>query len=432
MRLIIEVWVLAGLGRIRRLIVEHHRWRGSCINLIASENITSPAVRETLASDFGHRYAEGEPYKRLYEGTRFFDDVEASALRLAKSLFKAEYVNIKPLSGCMANLAVFYALTSPGDTIMCLSVPSGGHISYMDFGGAGVRGLKVEYIPFDSEEMTIDLDEALDRARKVKPKVFMLGGSVFLFPHPVREFRELAEELGSYVVYDAAHVLGLMAGGVFQDPLREGADVVPSSTHKTFPGPQGGIILSNRLDLAESLSKAVFPGLTSNHHLHRVAALTIAQLEMKRYGRAYARSMVRNAKALAEALHEEGFQVLCEHKGFTESHQVLVDVSKLGGGRKVASMLERANIVCNRNPLPWDRLEDTHNPSGIRLGTPEVTRLGMGPSEMRQIAEYMRQVVIEGKPPERVAKEVSRFMRQYQRVKYCLEEGPAYKPPKIR
>ncbi|MHC1589567.1 MAG: serine hydroxymethyltransferase [Candidatus Hecatellaceae archaeon] len=419
---------MSSLERIRSTVVEHHKWRSRCINLIASENITSPAVREVLASDFGHRYAEGEPYARLYEGTRFFDRIEASALKLARSLFKAEYVNLKPLSGCMANLAVFYALTSPGDTVICLSVPDGGHISYMEFGGAGVRGLKVEYFPFDEKEMNIDLDRALKKARSVKPRILLLGGSIFLFPHPVKEFRELADELGVFLAYDAAHVLGLIVGGVFQDPLREGVDVVSSSTHKTFPGPQGGIILCSRRDLAESLDKAVFPGLTSNHHLHRVAGLAITLLEMKRYGKAYARSIVRNAKALAESLHELGFEVLCEHKGFTESHQILVDVSRLGGGRKVAGKLQKANIMCNRNPLPWDRLEEARgNPSGIRLGTPEVTRLGMGPSEMRQIAEYIKQVAIEGKPTGKVAREVSRFASQYQKVKYCLEEGSAYK-----
>lgn len=423
---------MGSLDKVRSIALEHHRWRSRCINLIASENVTSPAVREALASDFGHRYAEGEPYARLYEGTRFFDKIEAQAIRLARKLFKAKYVNLKPLSGCMANLAIFYALTKPGERVMCLSVPDGGHISYMNFGGAGVRGLKVEYIPFDPHEMNIDVDKALEKARKVKPRMFMLGGSVFLFPHPVKEFKAVAEELEAYLAYDAAHVLGLMAGGVFQDPLREGADVVSSSTHKTFPGPQGGLLLSNRLDLAENLSRAVFPGLTSNHHLHRVVGLSIALQEMLRHGKSYAKNMVRNAKALAQSLHELGFKVLCEHKGFTESHQILVDVSRLGGGRKVARKLEKANIVCNRNPLPWDKLEQAHdNPSGIRLGTPEVTRLGMGPSEMRQIAEYIKQVILDGKSPEKVAREVSSFTRQFQTVKYCLEEGPAYRYPKL-
>jgi len=385
-------------------------------------------VREALASDFGHRYAEGEPYARLYEGTKFFDRIEALTLRLARDLFKAEYVNLKPLSGCMANLAVLYALTKPGDKVMCLSVPDGGHISYMEFGGAGVRGLKVEYLPFDEEEMNIDLDMAVRKAREIKPRIFMFGGSIFLFPHPVKEFKELADELDAFLAYDAAHVLGLIVGGVFQDPLREGVDVVSSSTHKTFPGPQGGIILCNRGDLIRNLDKAVFPGLTSNHHLHRVVGLAITLLEMRRYGKAYARNMVKNAKALAQALHEEGFKVLCEHKGFTESHQILIDVSALGGGRNIAGKLEKANIICNRNPLPQDRLEEARsNPSGIRLGTPEVTRLGMGPSEMKQIAEYIRKVAIEGKPPEKVAKEVSKLASQYQQVKYCLEEGSAYK-----
>ena len=419
---------MPSLEQVRAIARKHHRWRSRCINLIASENLTSPAVREALASDFGHRYAEGEPYNRLYEGTKYFDEIESLTLKLARKLFKAKYVSVKPLSGCMANLAVFYALAQPGDLLMCLSVPHGGHISYMEFGGAGVRGLKVDYLPFDSEEMTVDIDEALRKVERQKPKIVMLGASVILFPQPVRELAEKAEEVGFYLAYDAAHILGLIAGGVFQDPLGEGADVVAASTHKTFPGPQGGILLSNREDLAEAFDRALFPGLTSNHHLHRVMGLAIALLEMSKFGKAYAQSMVRNAKALAEALHEKGFKVLCEHKGFTESHQVLVDVSQLGGGGRAAEKLQKANIICNRNLLPWDRLDRAkENPSGIRLGTPEVTRLGMGPKEMEQIAEFMKMVLIDGRSERAVAREVSRFSAKYMRLKYCLGAKEAYK-----
>jgi glycine hydroxymethyltransferase len=256
----------------------------------------------------------------------------------------------------------------------------------------------------------------------------MLGGSVILFPHPVKEFREIADRLGGYVAYDASHVLGLIAGDVFQDPLREGADLIPSSTHKTFPGPQGAIILTNSLELAEKVNKATFPGLTSNHHLHRVAALAVSLLEMEKYGEAYAKQMVRNAKALAQALNEYGFKVLGEKRGFTESHQVVLDVSMFGGGGTAAKLLEKANIICNKNLLPGEEVDVARrNPRGIRLGTCEVTRLGMGPSEMKQIAEFMQLVLLKKEKPEDIALKVKEFMSAYQKLKYCLTEGEAYK-----
>jgi glycine hydroxymethyltransferase len=398
------------------------------VNLIASENVPSPAVREALITDFGNRYAEGLPGERVYAGCIYIDQVELLAIDLAKRLFKAEHVNVQPVSGLAANLAMYTALTDPGDLMMCLSIPCGGHISMgkKKFGGTAgaVHGLEIEYFPFDEKRMNIDVDAAVKKIRKVKPKLLMFGGSVFPFPHPVKEFVEVAKEVGAHVAYDAAHVIGLIGGGQFQDPLREGAEIVNCSTHKTLPGPQHGMILCKK-ELAEPINKAVFPGLVSNHHLHSVAALAIALAEMLEFGKEYTAQVVKNARALGKALHERGFAVLCPDQKFTASHTLVVDITKYGDGGTLEKKLEQAGIVLNRNLLPWDIREGRHykHPGGIRIGTSEVTRLGMKEGEMGEIAEFIKRAVIGGESPKRVAADVAKFRRDYQRVHYAFESA---------
>ncbi|MFH1821293.1 MAG: serine hydroxymethyltransferase [Methanobacteriota archaeon] len=420
------------------LLQKHHDWFKSVIPLIASENVTSPAVREAMICDFQHRYAEGWPGERVYAGCTYIDQVEIIAMELARELFKAEHANVQPVSGLTANLASFTALTEPGDTMMCLSVASGGHISMSKkkFGGTAgaVHGLEVEYLPLDEKRMNIDADAAANKIAEVKPKLVTLGGSLFLFPHPVKELSKVAKETGAHVMYDAAHVSGLIAGGQFQDPLREGAEVMTCSTHKTLPGPQHGMILCKR-ELAESINKGVFPGIVSNHHLHAVAALTIALAEMLEFGKEYTLQIVKNAKALGKALHDQGFSVLCPDLGFTDSHTLVVDVTKQGDGGALEQKLEHANIILNRNLLPWDPREGRHykNPGGIRLGTSEVTRLGMKEGEMKGIAEFIKRVVIDGEDPKRLVGEVADFRQGYQKVHYCFEsDTQAYEYIKIR
>ena len=415
-----------GFNYIRKLAKMHHEWRSECINLIASENITSLAVRELLASDFSHRYAEGEPFSRLYGGTKYIDLIEDFAKKKLKKVFGAEYVNLKPLSGSQANLAVIYALTNPGETIITLSLVDGGHISCMDFGGAGLRNLKVETLAFDKKEINIDVDASIKKIMEVKPSLCFLGGSVILFPQPVKEIKNALNEVGGNLVYDASHVLGLIAGKQFQDPLKEGSDIVTSSTHKTFPGPQGGVIFC-KSTLAEKIDKAVFPGLVSNHHLHHIAALAVSLLEVEKFGVNYAKQIIKNAKALAESLYNDGFNVVAAHKGFTETHQILVDVSKFGGGNTVSTLLEKSNIICNKNLLPWDNPKEMDNPSGIRLGTAELTRLGLKEEDMVEISKFIRQVIIEKRNPATIAKKVKNFMKNFRKIHYSFKKDLAYK-----
>ncbi|MCQ8904322.1 MAG: serine hydroxymethyltransferase [Methanothermobacter sp.] len=414
--------------KIRQLMKDHNSWMESSINLIASENITSSRVKEALLSDLSHRYAEGLPGERLYEGCRYIDEIEELTIELSKRLFRAEHANVQPTSGVVANLACFFATADVGDPIMAMEVPYGGHISHAKVSAAGVRGFQIYTHPFDFENMNIDADAMKKKILEVKPRIILFGGSLFLFPHPVEEALEAAEEVGARIMYDGAHVLGLIAGGHFQDPLREGADMLVGSTHKTFPGPQGGIILC-REELAADIDEAVFPGLVSNHHLHHVAGLGIATAEMLEFGAEYAAQTIKNARKLAENLHELGFNVLCEHLDFTESHQVVMDVSDIGRAAEISKRLEANNIILNKNLLPWDDVNRSDDPSGIRIGTQEITRRGMKESEMSEVAEYIKRVVMDG---EDVRDEVAEFMSSYTRVHYAFEDSEAYKYMEIQ
>ncbi len=412
------------VSKIIGILKEHHAWLDESLPMIASENVTSLLVREALISDFGHRYAEGKPFKRFYQGCRFIDELESFAIELAKKLFNAPHVDLRPVSGTVANLAAYYALAKHGDRMVALSVAHGGHISHAELSAAGVMGLRTYSFPFDEKKMNINVDEGIKLVKEIKPKLILFGASLFLFPHPVKEFREVADEVNAYIIYDAAHVLGLIAGKQFQDPLREGADVVTASHHKTFFGPQGGLIISKSEELGKKIEKAVFPGLVSNHHLHHLAGLAITLAEFLEFGEEYAKQTIANAKALAQALYDRGFNVLCPDLGFTESHQIAVDVRDLGGGAEVAETLERNNIIINKNLLPWDDIKNAKNPSGIRIGVQEITRLGMRESEMDYIAELFKKAVVDKKD---VKDEVRELRKEFRKIKYTFVESDAYK-----
>jgi len=408
---------------IQKLIKEHTNWMKNSINLIASENITSSEVQSAMVSDLSHRYAEGKCGERFYEGCQFIDSIESITIELSKKLFKAEHANVQPTSGVVANIAAFFAFSKPEDKLMALEIPAGGHITHASPSAAGIRGLKVYKHPFDEKIMNVDVDLMVKKILEIKPKIVLLGGSLFLFPHPVKEAKEAAQEVGAKVMYDGAHVLGLIAGGKFQDPLREGADVMMGSTHKTFPATQGGIILTKN-EYADVIDEAVFPGVVSNHHIHHVAGLGIATAEMLEFGADYADQTIKNAKALAQSLYERDFNVLCEDLGFTESHQVVFDVSNIGRASILAKDLEASNIILNKNLLPWDDVNNSGDPSGIRIGTQEITRRGMKESHMSEIADFIMKVAIDKLD---VKQEVSEFMSDFNKIHYAFEESEAYK-----
>lgn len=423
---------MAQLSRNARFIVErvrsHNSYFEDSIPLIASENVISPLQREMLNSDFNGRYAEGWVGHRYYQGNMFVDEVEERGMELARKLFGCSFADLRPISGTVANMAVLFALTKPGDTIATPALADGAHISTAKFGAVGMRGVSAVNYPFDTERMNLDIEGTRKMILKLRPKVALFGMSMFLFPAPLKELRDVLDEAGTTVWYDGAHVLGLIAGGEFQSPLKEGAHVMTASTHKTFPGPNHGIVLANPRseEMEKALKRGVFPGVTSSHHLHEMAALCIALDEMQKFGRRYAKQIVRNSRALAQSLYDRGFDVLAADYGFTASHTLAVNVSKLGGGSECALTLEKANIVVNKNMLPGD--ESSVHPSGLRLGTQEITHLGMKEGEMRDIASFFERLLIKKESISRVRKDIIGFKRKFRKLKYCYgEDYPAYK-----
>lgn len=411
--------------RIRDATRRHSERFEQAIPLIASENLLSPYAKELLISDLHSRYAEGLPGERYYEGNEQVDEIERSCLELARRLFKCSWADVRPISGTVANMAVLKALTEAGSTVGTARLSEGAHISSASFGAFGLRSVKPVHYAWDAERMTIDVPKTREILRAEKPKLCLFGLSLFLFPLPIAELRSTLEEIGALGWYDAAHVLGLIAGGVFQDPLHEGCQVMSASTHKTLPGPQHGILLgeTDNADVRKRLTSAAFPGVTSNHHLHAMAALGVSLAEHLAFGRAYARQVVANAQALGGALEARGFDVLASHLGYTKSHTIAVRVAREGGGADVAQRLSAAGIITNKNLLPGDT--SPKNPQGIRLGTPEVTRVGMREKEMVRIAELMDELLHRGRSPEELRPDVAAFKRDFTNIHYCFGAGEA-------
>jgi len=416
----------------------HERYRDSeCINMIASEGLKSPAVREmqAFASDLEGRYAEGENdsegyvKKRYYQGQKYMSLIENYATDLMKNLFKCTWADVRIVSGTHANLATFKGLSLAAKNRKMVVTPlsCGAHISH-DYTGLSGNVLGLENINhvYNIDEFNIDIDRSIDVIRAAKPGIVTFGGSLFLFPHPVKELKAVCDEVGAYVAYDASHVLGLIAGGAFQDPLREGADFISSSTHKTFPGPQGGVILANpstpRLEKAiKKIQFAVFPLSASSTHLGRLPALGVVALEMKLFGAELARQIIKNAQTAGEYLCENGVKVLCSSKGFTRSHQIAVDVCNFGGGKKVAQDLEDANIILNKNLLPYDNQDDRDNPSGLRIGFQDVTRRGFKEGDIKYLCDLMITVMKGKRKPSEVKEDVIALKKEFNQVKYGFQ-----------
>jgi glycine hydroxymethyltransferase len=415
----------ATVERLRETVRVHSARFEHAIPLIASENLLSPYAKELLISDLHSRYAEGLPGERYYEGNEQVDQVENTCLDLARRLFRCSFADVRPISGTVANLAVLKALAEPGDLVGTNRLADGAHISSAGFGAFGLRGVKPVYYAWDAERMTIDVNRTREILRAVRPKLCLFGLSLFLFPLPVDELRPTLEEVGAKAWYDGAHVLGLIAGGEFQDPLREGCSVISASTHKTLPGPQHGILLGEGLEpeVAKRLQSGAFPGVTSNHHLNAMAALAVSLAEHLEFGRDYAHQTVANARALGQALHDKGFDVLAPTLGFTRSHTIAVRVEAEGGGEPVAKRLADAGIISNKNLLPGDK--SPKHPGGVRLGTPEVTRVGMREAEMGRIAELFDDLLHRGRPPADVARAAAELKEGFRTVRYCFGAGEA-------
>lgn len=406
--------------RILELVEQHDKFFSQSLNLIASENVPSPAVMKALVSDLNNRVAEGWIGERVYAGMHFYDEIEAIGIEVARNLFGFPHVDLRPISGTSANMAVYSAITKPGDTIMTTRISDGAHISMAGKTPKDIFGLQHVPLPFDPEGMNIDLDKTIKLIHEIKPRLIILGGSVILFPQPVKEIVVAAHKMGSIVLYDASHVAGLIAGNKFQTPFEDGVDIVTLTPCKTIPGPQGGIILSKD-EFANKLKKGVFPTTTSGHHLHETVGAIIALVELQQYGESYASQVINNAKVLAQCLDQKGLKIVAKSNGFTESHMLVIDCEELGGGKNAEDKLTKANIIVNRNLLPRDN-GNFKNPSGVRIGTPEVTHFGMKEREMKIIAKLVAQVLLEKEVDyEQIKKQILFLREKFNKIMYCFD-----------
>jgi len=393
-----------------RLTEAHDRFVRERLNLIASENVISPSVRAALASDLNGRYTSHGHYA---DYQRLEDEVSAAF----KRMMGAKFCSVRPVSGTVANMLAFLALAKHGDRMLALKETDGGHKTFQSAGLAGTLGLKFNPMPFNPEEMVVDLDGLKREAKKVRPRFIVIGASLILFQPPVREIVSIARDEKASVMYDGAHEFGLIFTGELDNPVKEGVDIMTASTHKSFPGPQGGIIFSQKYGMRVlSLLQSIF----ANHHPNRIPGLAIALQEMTDFGKEYTRQAVANAKRLAEELHGRGLNVLCEKLGFTETHQIAVDVSSEGGSSSAGDRLAKAGILCKGIRLPRD--EKTDRKSGLRLGTAELTRLGMKSSEMSEVARLMASA-LKGTYPARIRREVLTLKKEYGRVHYSIDDG---------
>lgn len=395
-------------GSIQREFERQHE----TLEMIASENFASPAVLIAMAQAMNNKYAEGYPGRRYYGGCTFVDEVEDLARERLKKLFGADHANVQPHSGTQANMAVYYGVMKPGETLLSMHLSHGGHLSHgspVSFAGTQYQ---VVYYTVNPETERIDLDLVRDLARKHRPKVIVTGYSAYPRVIPFREFREIADEVGAYLVADIAHIAGLVAAGEHPSPVGI-AHFVTGTTHKTLRGPRGGFILTDA-EHAKVVDKAVFPGIQGGPFMHVIAAKAVAFGEALRPEfRDYARQIVRNARTLARVLQEEGLRLV---SGGTDNHLMLVDLRPLGLTGKVAEkLLEEAGITVNKNTIPFDPEKPTVT-SGIRIGTPALTTRGMKEPEMEQIGRWIAFIL---KDPdnaslrERIRKEVRELVEAF-------------------
>ncbi|MET9226723.1 serine hydroxymethyltransferase [Lentzea sp. NPDC003310] len=374
---------------IATLIQAEERRQASKLRMIASENDVSAAVLEATGSVLTNKYSEGYPGKRYYEGQQVIDQVEQLAIDRAKSLFGVDHANVQPLSGAPANLAVYLAFLQPGDTVMGMSLPMGGHLTHGWSVSATGKWFNAVQYEVRKDTGVVDLDEVRALALAERPKVIFCGGTAIPRTIDFPAFAEIANEVGALLVADIAHIAGLVAGGAHPSPVGH-APVITTTTHKTLRGPRGAMILCDA-DHAKAIDRAVFPGLQGGPHDHTTAAIAVALHEASQPEfREYAHTIVKNAKALADALLDRGFDLV---SGGTDNHLVLIDLtSKLIGGKPAARALDRAGIELNYNAVPFDTRKP-FDPSGIRLGTAGVTTRGLKPEQMPLIADWIDRAI---------------------------------------
>ncbi len=386
------------------------------LSLIPSENYASKAVLEAQRSVLSNKYAEGYPGKRYYQGCQFADEIEEIAIQRAKKLFKCEHVNVQAHSGTQANMAVYQALLKPGDTILSLSLAEGGHLSH---GGKGTFPYKYYHIVnygLDKASERFDYEEIRRIAKESHPRLIIVGTSAYPRRIDFLPWKEIAEDVGAYLLADMAHLIGLIAAGVHPDPVPY-VDVVTATTQKTLRGPRGGLILC-RKKFTSLIDKAVFPAIQGGPFMHIIAAKSVCFKEaMEPEFKDYQKQILSNAKTLAKILKERGFRLI---SGGTDNHLLLIDISSKGMlGDKAANLLEEAGIIVNKNSIPFDT-RPPFSPSGIRLGTPAATTRGMKESEMKIIGEWISEILLQ--PEDKILRKKIR-----EKVKEICKDFPIYK-----
>lgn len=404
---------------LHRLISTQERHLDDCLVLYAGTNEPNPRIARLLGSAIGSRPNLGPPGDTWNRG--MVDGARMSVLadELLARLFNCRYVESRVSSGSVANLYSYFATTKPGDAILAFSDDAAGHVTHHRAGAAGLAGLEVHDLPFDPARMDVDLQTLHKSVEQIRPGLIIMAGSMCLFPYDVKGVREIADTVGAHVLYDAAHMGGLIAGGAFQQPLAEGAHLMTGSTYKSFGGPPSGMILTNDAALAERLDEIAYPGLTANFDLARQAALTIAVMDLLVYGPAYAAACIANAVSLADALTARGVAVFrpSGRGGLaTASQHVAIDAHPYGGGNHAAKQLEPANLLCSSIGLPLPHISGEAN--GIRFGTQELTRRGMGPAEMSAVADLVARVLVENEPGELVRADVVALRRAFTKLAY--------------
>jgi glycine hydroxymethyltransferase len=380
-------------ARIEALITGNLRIHDhDCFNLNPATNVMNPKAELALGRGLGSRPSLGYPGDKYEMGLEAIEEIEVIAAELAAEIFNARYAEIRCASGAMANLYGFMALTKPGDHIIAPPGTIGGHVTHHAAGCAGLYGLHTHAAPVNADGYTVDLAGLSDLAQKVRPKLITIGGSLNLFAHPVAEVREIADKVGAKVLFDAAHQCGMIAGGIFPDPLAQGAHLMTMSTYKSLGGPAGGLIVTNDATIAERLDAIAFPGMTANFDAAKSAALAITLLDWREHGRAYAQAMVDLAKALAAELSALGLPVFATEKGATQSHQFAVAAAAFGGGQAASKTLRKAGFLACGIGLPLPEVAGDMN--GLRIGTPELVRRGVttvdAPALAALIAEGLR------------------------------------------
>ncbi|MEZ5887627.1 MAG: beta-eliminating lyase-related protein [Paracoccaceae bacterium] len=405
--------VAARLDRLATMNGEIHD--RDCFNLNPATNVMNPAAEALLARGLGSRPSLGYPGDKYEMGLEAIEEIEVIAAELAAEIFGAAYAEVRVFSGAMANLYGFMALTRPGDAIIAPPATIGGHVTHHGAGCAGLYGLVTHAAPVNADGYTVDIDGLRDLARTVRPKLITLGGSLNLFPHPVREVRAIADEVGAKLLFDAAHQCGIIASGQWANPLAEGAHLMTMSTYKSLGGPAGGLIVTNEPDIAERLDHIAFPGMTANFDAGRVAALAMSLLDWREHGRAYGAEMIALSRALARALADEGLPVFAAAQGCTASHQFAVEAAGFGGGQTASKALRKAGFLACGIGLPIADVPGDLN--GLRIGTPELVRRGVKVGDAQRMAALIAEA-LRANDPAALAPKVSDWRRTFSGLHY--------------